>query len=524
MATSLADTSASNAADKTCDIEATVSTGFENVAKEEAIEKFNTEVVVSRGKILVKRIPMTNVKQILDLGTIDNCQVLMTREPDFQFTQDIADCMRRLRDYVKKVDWQQGLAVWHKFFSFEHPIPSQPEVIPESLGDVILSVITPKSDGKRKKKNKGRGTKKLNFEQDGKKEADSHEKDILPSETVDSESVPSEVCDARNVHEQADECMAYPYINKDKTEADKTTSNSVTSIDTGLGLKKTSDKSEKSDEKSTKGWDSLKPSFRVTCYRSGEGHCFDSMTAAANFGGAGNDYFGWNVKMTNFDIEVVLSVEGTEVTVGLALTKQSLHRRNIISFGPTTLRPTIAFSMLRLCSIQPGDVVCDPMCGSGSIPIQASISWPESIHLCGEIHPKALARTLENIDELHRKRKEKAKKDIKVDIVFWDTCHLPMKNNTVDVFVTDMPFGKRVGHRVENWKLYPSVLMELARVAKLNTARACLLTQDKKCMIKSLQSITKYWRRMQTLGVNIGGLSAGVYLLHRTATDYEHSD
>ena len=27
----------------------------------------------------------------------------------------------------------------------------------------------------------------------------------------------------------------------------------------------------------------------------------------------------------------------------------------------------------RLCEIQPGDVVCDPMCGSGSISVQVSL-------------------------------------------------------------------------------------------------------------------------------------------------------
>lgn len=94
-------------------------------------------------------------------------------------------------------------------------------------------------------------------------------------------------------------------------------------------------------------WDPLMPSFRVTCNRNGDVHNFDSMTAAANFGGAIYNYYKWNVKMTEFDIEVILGIEGHEVTVSLGLTKESLHRRNITHFGPTTLRPTIAYSMLR---------------------------------------------------------------------------------------------------------------------------------------------------------------------------------
>jgi len=93
-------------------------------------------------------------------------------------------------------------------------------------------------------------------------------------------------------------------------------------------------------------WDPCLPAFRVTCYRSGK-HIFQSPTAAANFGGEINNYFGWNVSMKKFDIEIILNIEQDHVYVSLALTRESLHRRNLTSFGPTTLRPTIAYNMLR---------------------------------------------------------------------------------------------------------------------------------------------------------------------------------
>ena len=93
--------------------------------------------------------------------------------------------------------------------------------------------------------------------------------------------------------------------------------------------------------------DPTMPAFRATCYRTGKGHVFQSPQAAAAFGGAVQDYFLWNVKMKDFDIEVVLSIEERDVTVMIALTKESLHRRHITKFGPTTLRPTIAYGMLR---------------------------------------------------------------------------------------------------------------------------------------------------------------------------------
>jgi 23S rRNA G2445 N2-methylase RlmL len=55
---------------------------------------------------------------------------------------------------------------------------------------------------------------------------------------------------------------------------------------------------------------------------------------------------------------------------GIALTKESKHRRNINFFGPTTLRATICYNMLRLAQPKAGDIIIDPMCGGGSIPIE----------------------------------------------------------------------------------------------------------------------------------------------------------
>jgi len=100
-------------------------------------------------------------------------------------------------------------------------------------------------------------------------------------------------------------------------------------------------------EKSGEVKEPFLPSFRATCHRTGSHHCFQSPAAAAHFGGAVHDYFGWNVNLNNFDIEVVLCIEDKDVRIGISLTSRSLHRRHITHFGKTTLRPTVAYGMLR---------------------------------------------------------------------------------------------------------------------------------------------------------------------------------
>ena len=51
-----------------------------------------------------------------------------------------------------------------------------------------------------------------------------------------------------------------------------------------------------------------------------------------------------------------------------------------------------------------GDVVCDPMCGGGSIPIEGALCWPTSVHLCGDHHDLAPPRTLANVENVNKEQ------------------------------------------------------------------------------------------------------------------------
>lgn len=60
-----------------------------------------------------------------------------------------------------------------------------------------------------------------------------------------------------------------------------------------------------------------------------------------------------------------------------------MHIRNIVEFGSTTLRATIANCMLRMCEIQPGEIVYDPMCGTGAIPVEGAVEHKKSYFIGG---------------------------------------------------------------------------------------------------------------------------------------------
>ncbi|GAB1603356.1 THUMP domain-containing protein 3-like [Argonauta hians] len=481
-----------------CLVECTVCTGFEKMAREEAMEVLGVEDVrIGHGHIVI-RLPVKNTPKVLTLNGIDNCSVLIHETKEFGFSNNEEECMKQLQNLVEKVDWKLGIKVWFQVYSFPLPISEKPVTYPVDFGNVIPSSTIPLKP-KQEKANRndyGKRRKKRKIETGDEKKTENNGCDVNKKEGNN--------CDDTKKEETMN-------CEKDEKSCGDGGGSGGGDGDGGDG--------EKPLKKPRRAFDETKPTFRATCHRNGENHSFNSMIAAANFGGAVQTYFGWNVDMKNFDIEVILRIVNNSVSVGIALTKESLHRRLITNFGPTTLRATTAYNMLRLCKIQDGEVVCDPMCGSGAIPIQAAVCWPKVWNICGEIHPRAMEKIEDNINAVNKQRKEETLSDLGIDVFKWDATSLPLASHSVDVFITDLPFGKRVGSRKDNWKLYPSVMHEMARVAKLNTGRACLLTQDKKCMFKCMQHFAKYWKKQSYFWVNIGGLAAGVWLFRRTSVE-----
>ena len=264
-----------------------------------------------------------------------------------------------------EVDWPQGLKVWRQFFSFELPVADIPETITDDFGEVTEPVPRQrKGEGKKskksKKKKKGKGK-----ETGSKTELEVNTKDVVDDAAevkCDNADAVEDECISvaeNTVVNKVDEIVAGEIdVEKDhlgedvahiQESKDKEISDINSSSKESSAEKIETEENEESKKPRTRinPWDPTKPAFRVTCNRHGDHHNFDSMTAAANFGGAIYRYFGWNVEMTKFDIEVMLNIEDEEVTVGIGLTRESLHRRNIGHFGPTTLRPTICYNMLR---------------------------------------------------------------------------------------------------------------------------------------------------------------------------------
>ena len=112
--------------------------------------------------------------------------------------------------------------------------------------------------------------------------------------------------------------------------------------------------------------------FRVTCTRGGGKHSFTSMDAARCFGAGLARRFSWIVRLKNPELEVLLTIMGESMMVAIALNQESKYKRNIAHFGPTTLRSTIAYGLLRYVKQRYVALIVQYCC--------RLVVWEEGIH------------------------------------------------------------------------------------------------------------------------------------------------
>jgi len=252
-------------------------------------------------------------------------------------------------------------------------------------------------------------------------------------------------------------------------------------------------------------WRRDPPTFRVTAYRSGE-HDYTSIELSAAVGAGIVERHGWPVNLTDHDVEIVAHLMDSTLLLGVRLTHEgSLHRRHRAAIGLTTLKASVAFSLLWLAGLRGDEVLLDPMCGSGMIPLEATSAWPGVAAIGGDISARELRAAAENV----------ARSGLDVPLCRWDARRLPLADASVDCVVTDMPFGRRVGSHGRNRQVYPAVLTEVARVLRPG-GRAVILTLERRLMARLLPALPDL-ELTSTLPIVLSNLRPSVYMVGKGA-------
>ncbi|XP_074784441.1 U6 snRNA (guanine-N(2))-methyltransferase THUMPD2 isoform X2 [Athene noctua] len=207
-----------------------------------------------------------------------------------------------------------------------------------------------------------------------------------------------------------------------------------------------------------------KLSFRVSCRCSGAvAKILHSQEIGRAVGIALMKQFGWQADLRDPDLEIFIHLNDIYSVIGIPLFRLPLSNREYIRTAG--LRSTIAWAMASLAEISAGAFVLDPMCGLGTILLEAAKEWPEACYWGADISDSQLEGADVNIR----------------------TAGLMDKIELLKASVKDIPFGKKF-KVTKDIQLLPDILQEIERVLRVGGIVVLLLSQD---LRKHMDGITK---------------------------------
>ncbi|KAM8785677.1 U6 snRNA (guanine-N(2))-methyltransferase THUMPD2 isoform 3-T3 [Rhynchonycteris naso] len=115
--------------------------------------------------------------------------------------------------------------------------------------------------------------------------------------------------------------------------------------------------------------------FRVSCRCSGAiAKIFSAQELGRIIGIALMKQFGWKADLRNPNLEIFIHLNDIYSVMGIPVLRVPLASRAYIRAAG--LRSTIAWAMASVAEIKPGAFVLDPMCGLGTILLEAAKEWP----------------------------------------------------------------------------------------------------------------------------------------------------
>lgn len=164
------------------------------------------------------------------------------------------------------------------------------------------------------------------------------------------------------------------------------------------------------------------------------------------------------------DLNIRLFLEHERAVVGLRLRETPLHRRPYKQEHlPGSLKPTVAAALCVLGKVQPGQTVVDPFCGAGTILTEAAGMDADIIG--GDHNPDAVLAAQQNLQAA----------GVRGEIHEWDAQELPLADDSVDVILSNPPWGGQVAVSDLD-TLYSNACTEMRRVLKPG-GRIVLLTE-----------------------------------------------
>ena len=203
------------------------------------------------------------------------------------------------------------------------------------------------------------------------------------------------------------------------------------------------------------------------------------------------------------DISWRIHVDGEQALVGLRIAAQPLHRRSWRIHGqPGALHPPVAAAMALLARPESGATVLDPLCGSGTLCVEAGL-FEDTAHVVGG---DASAEALRIAGEHARLAGTSFRG------VVADGARLPLADDGVDIVLCNPAWGRSVTLRGQLGRDPDLLWQEIARVLRSDGKALVLMeTQVEAAVLDSagLQSINRLAIRVSGRWATLNTVVAG---------------
>ncbi|XP_044247283.2 THUMP domain-containing protein 2 isoform X2 [Ursus arctos] len=165
-----------------------------------------------------------------------------------------------------------------------------------------------------------------------------------------------------------------------------------------------------------------------------------------------------------FTAQIFIHLNDIYSVVGIPVFRVPLASRAYIKTAG--LRSTIAWAMASLAEIKAGAFVLDPMCGLGTILLEAAKEWPDVYYVGADVSDSQLLGACDNL--------KAAGLQDKIELLKVSVIELPLPSESVDIIISDIPFGKKfkLGKDIKN------ILQEMERVLRVGGTIVLLLSED----------------------------------------------
>ncbi|KAK3871291.1 hypothetical protein Pcinc_023556 [Petrolisthes cinctipes] len=160
----------------------------------------------------------------------------------------------------------------------------------------------------------------------------------------------------------------------------------------------------------------------------------------------------WSVNWREPLIDLYINITDSHFIIGVTLTPRPLSLR---AYAPhLTLRSTLAYLVACLAQIPPGSTVLDPMCGGGTILLEAATSFDVDHLIASDVNLEQLQVAKCNLRTLYSP----------VSFLQASAIALPLHSSSVDIVLCDFPFGRKHKVKEEDSDLLIRVLKEMSRL------------------------------------------------------------